>query len=88
MSTERRPVSRLGPLSCQGGRLAGGAAASLAAVILGLAGPAQAAPEPPRAAGVAAPITASGGDKCHDGRGNDDYDYDYEEGEKTRIGPE
>lgn len=83
MSSERRLVPRLRPLACQEGWLAGGAMASLVALILGVAGPAQAAPEPPRAAG-AAPIAAAGGDKCHDGRDEDedyDYDYDYDEDE-------
>ncbi|MCX5079141.1 hypothetical protein OHA84_01590 [Streptomyces sp. NBC_00513] len=89
MSSERRPVSRLGPLTCQGGRLAVGGVASLATLVLGFAGPAQAAPEPPRTAGAAAPLAASGGDKCHDGRGNDDdydYDYDYDEDDEDRSG--
>ncbi|MFG2715339.1 hypothetical protein ACGFX2_32985 [Streptomyces goshikiensis] len=75
MSSERRPVSRLGPLTCQGSQLAVGAVASLATLVLGFAGPAQAAPEPPRAAGAAAPLTATGGDKCHHGRDDDDHDY-------------
>ncbi|MBT2470558.1 hypothetical protein J7E97_22475 [Streptomyces sp. ISL-66] len=75
MSRQRTTVSRFGPLSRQGGWLAGGAAASLAVVILGFASPALAAPEPPSAAGVA-PSAASGGDRCHDGRGHDDDDED------------
>ncbi|MFJ3842010.1 hypothetical protein ACIPY6_41845 [Streptomyces sp. NPDC090054] len=81
MSSERRPVSRLDPLTCQGGRLAAGAVASLATLVLGFAGPAQAAPEPPPAAGAVAPPAASGGDKCHDGRSNDDDYYFYEDDE-------
>ncbi|MGW7320176.1 hypothetical protein [Streptomyces sp. NPDC054865] len=86
MSSERRPVSRLGPLTCQGGRLAAGTVASLATLVLGFAGPAQAAPEPPRAAGAVAPPAASGGDKCHDGHSNDDDYYYYYEDDEDRSG--
>ncbi|WP_164720903.1 hypothetical protein [Streptomyces sp. W1SF4] len=72
MSPETRTPSRMGPLPRQSKWLAGGAVATMAIAMLGLATPAQADTDAPASATVAA---APAGEKCKgDEKDNDDYE--------------
>ncbi|WP_129593308.1 hypothetical protein [Streptomyces sp. C] len=75
MSPETRTPSRMGPLPRQSKWLAGGAVATMAIAMLGLATPAQADTDAPATATVAAAPT---GDRCKGKEKDDNDDYEPE----------